>query len=91
MAELFEPRAFALGMLALLNPCGFALLPAYLGMFLGLNDGSEKKSTLRALNRAQIVGLSMSAGFLLVFGVLGLFLAGTIQSLNTSGLSLIHI
>lgn len=85
MAELFDPRAFALGMLALLNPCGFALLPAYLGVFLGLDDNDEKRSTLIALNRAQVVGLSMSAGFLAVFGLLGLFFAQTITTLNTSG------
>lgn len=86
MGELFDPRAFALGMVALVNPCGFALLPAYLGFFLGLDDGEDaEKSTWIALNRAQIVGLSMSAGFLAVFGVLGLFLAGTITGLNESG------
>lgn len=86
MGELFDPRAFALGMVALVNPCGFALLPAYLGFFLGLDDGEEaEKSSIIALNRAQIVGLSMSAGFLAVFGVLGLFLAGTITGLQESG------
>lgn len=86
MGELFDPRAFALGMVALINPCGFALLPAYLGFFLGLDDGAEaEKSSIIALNRAQAVGLSMSAGFLAVFGVLGLFLAGTITGLQESG------
>lgn len=73
-------------MIALINPCGFALLPAYLGFFLGLDDGDDgKKSSIIALNRAQAVGLSMSAGFLAVFGVLGLFLAGAITGLQESG------
>ncbi len=86
MGDLFDPRAFALGMVALVNPCGFALLPAYLGYFLGLDDGEDgKRSSIIALNRAQVVGLSMSAGFLAVFGILGLFLAGTISGLNESG------
>jgi len=86
MGDLLDPRAFALGMVALINPCGFALLPAYLGFFLGLDDGEDaEKSTFIALNRAQVVGLSMSAGFLAVFGVLGLFLAGTITGLQESG------
>jgi cytochrome c biogenesis protein CcdA len=86
MGDIFDPRAFALGMVALINPCGFALLPAYLGYFLGLDDGEDaKKSSILALNRAQVVGLSMSAGFLAVFGVLGLFLAGTISGLQSSG------
>jgi cytochrome c biogenesis protein CcdA len=87
MGELFDPRAFALGMVALINPCGFALLPAYLGFFLGLDDDADdgRRSVVRALNRSQVVGLSMSAGFLAVFGVLGLFLAGTISGLQESG------
>ena len=86
MGELLDARAFALGMVALINPCGFALLPAYLGFFLGLDDSEdEKRSVIRALNRSQVVGLSMSAGFLAVFGVLGLFLAGTITGLQESG------
>ena len=41
MADFFDPRAFALGMVALVNPCGFALLPAYLGFFLGLDDDED--------------------------------------------------
>lgn len=86
MGELFDPRAFALGMVALINPCGFALLPAYLGFFLGMEDDEkEKRSIILSLNRSQTVGLSMSAGFLAVFGVLGLFLAGTITGLQESG------
>ena len=28
--------AFTAGMVATVNPCGFAMLPAYLGYFLGL-------------------------------------------------------
>jgi cytochrome c biogenesis protein CcdA len=84
--SLFDPSAFALGMVALLNPCGFALLPAYLGYFLGLDDErSGAGSTLVALNRGQVVGLSMSAGFLAVFGVLGLFLAGSLTAIGQSG------
>ena len=87
MGELFDPRAFALGMVALINPCGFALLPAYLGFFLGTDDGDDGRpsSVIRALNRSQVVGLSMSAGFLAVFGILGLFLASTISGLQSSG------
>ncbi len=75
MGELFDARAFALGMVALINPCGFALLPAYLGFFLGLDEAGNERRIV-ALNRAQLVGLSMSAGFLAVFGTLGLVFAG---------------
>jgi len=82
MADLFEARSFALGMIALINPCGFALLPAYLGFFLGLDDGEEGETRLRSLNRAQVVGISMSLGFLAVFGILGLAFAGVIGTIG---------
>ncbi len=81
MADLFDPRAFALGMVALVNPCGFALLPAYLGFFLGL-DEDDTGSRIRTLNRAQVVGLSMSLGFLAVFGVLGIVFSSFISEIT---------
>ncbi len=82
MFELFEPRAFALGMVALINPCGFALLPAYLGFFLGLDDADEGERRITALNRAQIVGLSLSIGFLAVFGLIGIVFAGALSTIS---------
>ena len=82
LGDLFDARAFALGMVALVNPCGFALLPAYLGYFLGLNDDDERESRIVALNRAQVVGLSMSLGFLAVFGLLGIAFASFITTIS---------
>lgn len=60
--------AFSLGLLAAVNPCGFAMLPAYLSYFLGLegNDDADR-SVLRAL----AVGLTVTAGFVAVFAVIG--------------------
>ena len=81
MGDLLDARAFAFGMVALINPCGFALLPAYLGFFLGLDDDDGEQSRIVALNRAQIVGLSLSAGFLLVFGIIGIVFAGLWNSI----------
>jgi len=69
-------------MVALINPCGFALLPAYLGFFLGLDDDDAGDGRIRSLNRAQIVGLSLSLGFLAVFGILGLAFAGIIGEIS---------
>lgn len=81
MDVLFDPAAIAFGMVGLLNPCGFALFPAYLSYFLGSDDGSENDSWLRSLNRAQIVGLSLSAGFVAVFAVIGVIFAGLSDSI----------
>ena len=62
--------AFGAGMLATVNPCGFAMLPAYLGYFLGA-DGHDR-DVRASVQRSLGVGLSVSAGFLAVFSVVGL-------------------
>ena len=62
--------AFSAGMVATLNPCGFAMLPAYLSYFMGLQD-SEDQSTGSSLRSAFAVGTTVSAGFILVFGIAG--------------------
>lgn len=70
----FNAFAFGIGMVALINPCGFGLLPAYLGVFLGQKE--ESTSRWVSLNRAQGVGLAMTLGMLVVFGFFGLVLGG---------------
>lgn len=64
--------AFATGMVATINPCGFAMLPAYLSYFLGMEDPSA--SAEAGVRRALAVGLAVSGGFLLVFGVMGILI-----------------
>lgn len=61
--------AFTLGMVATVNPCGFAMLPAYLSYFLGLEGATGQRASV---TRALAVGLSVTAGFVAVFGVIGL-------------------
>lgn len=68
--------AFTVGMVATVNPCGFAMLPAYLGFFLGSEDPVER-DMLSSLLRALVVGAAVSAGFLSLFAVVGLIFSGT--------------
>jgi cytochrome c-type biogenesis protein len=63
--------AFGAGMVAAVNPCGFAMLPAYLSYFVGLEE-SQPPGPERALPRAVGVGLVVTAGFVTVFGLVGL-------------------
>lgn len=63
--------AFGAGMVSAVNPCGFALLPAYLGLY--LRDG-EWASAGQRLARAAAVGLTVTATFMFVFGLVGLAL-----------------
>lgn len=61
--------AFGTGMVATVNPCGFAMLPAYLSYFLGLDDPSDdsESTVLRAIGVSAVV----TAGFVTVFTVIG--------------------
>ena len=66
------------GLVAAFNPCGFAMLPAYLSYFLGL-ESEEETNPAKNILRGLVVGLTLSLGFLLFFGVIGL-LASTVVS-----------
>ena len=61
--------ALAAGMLAAVNPCGFALLPAYLSV---LVIGDDSPGAARAVGRALALTAWMTVGFIAVFGVFGL-------------------
>ena len=73
--------ALAAGMASAVNPCGFAMLPAYLGMYLGdqtpagapdsPHSGTSVLQSLRHFGRAMLIGASVSAGFVVLFGVVG--------------------
>ncbi|MFC8504186.1 cytochrome c biogenesis CcdA family protein [Pedococcus sp. NPDC057267] len=53
-------------MLAAFNPCGFALLPGYLALFVG-----QPSSRGGVLRRSLVVGSSVTAGFVAVFAAVG--------------------
>ena len=63
--------AFGAGVAAAFNPCGFAMLPAYMGLYLGVGANEEKASFVSQLGRALLVGISVTAGFVLLFAVAG--------------------
>jgi len=60
--------AFAAGLVAALNPCGFALLPAYLALVVR----GERADRWDAVGRALAATTAMTLGFLAVFGTFGL-------------------
>jgi cytochrome c biogenesis protein CcdA len=63
--------AVAAGALAAVNPCGFALLPAYLSLLVLDRDGTRRA----AAGRAMLLTLGMTAGFVAIFGLVGVALA----------------
>lgn len=72
--------AFAAGMVSAVNPCGFSLLPAYLGLFLGERDGTARPAFSR-VQRGLLVGVTVSLGFVSLFTIVGLLLGAGAQLL----------
>ncbi len=75
-----DPGVLALalvgGAVAAFNPCGFALLPAYLGLYLRADARPAREVRLHhTLRRAAVVSLMMTAGFVAIFGTAGLVLS----------------
>lgn len=62
--------AFTAGMVATFNPCGFSLLPAYLGAFVA-GDAPDRRTDQRVM-RAVGVAAAVSVGFVAVFTTAGL-------------------
>jgi cytochrome c-type biogenesis protein len=65
--------AFGAGMVSAVNPCGFAMLPAYLSLYLGSDeDDFRKRSLVLRVLRALLIGTVVSLGFILLFGLAGI-------------------
>ena len=68
--------AFGVGMVAAVNLCGFAMLPAYLSLYLGAKENNlGKRTSMTRLLRALLVGATVSSGFVLLFGLAGLVMS----------------
>src|SRR5262245_60442459 len=64
--------AFVAGLFASVNPCGFVMLPALVGYYLGADEQTFVQLSFWArLARALGLSLVVTLGFLLVFGVVG--------------------
>lgn len=74
--------AFTAGAVAAFNPCGFALLPAYLTYFLGLEEGEAPAAPLTRAGRAVGVGASVTVGFVAVFAATGIVLTGVTRTVQ---------
>jgi cytochrome c biogenesis protein CcdA len=63
--------ALTAGGLAVVNPCAFPLLPAFLSFYLGAEEQRLPAAPTRAL-QGLLVGVLVAAGFLTVFAAVGL-------------------
>lgn len=64
--------AFTAGLVSFLNPCGFAMLPAYITMY--LNKGDDTGGRAKRVIRGGTFGLILTAGFTSTFAIIGLAL-----------------
>ncbi len=73
--------AFVAGMVTAVNPCGFAMLPAYLGLYLGSGEAEGPPAHLvHRLGRALLVGGVVTLGFVLLFGIVGIAISAGARS-----------
>jgi len=64
--------AFAAGMVSAVNPCGFAMLPAYLGLYLGADQNEAGVGNpAKQFGKALLVGGTVTLGFVVLFGLAG--------------------
>ena len=71
--------AFSAGAVAFLNPCGFAMLPTYVSYFVESNtreiitaSSNSRLILVRGLTRAGLIGLLVTASFIVTFGLTGI-------------------
>jgi cytochrome c-type biogenesis protein len=72
--------AFAAGLLATVNPCGFAMLPSFLSLYLGERDTDSSPGLLGRIGHVFLVGVVLSAAFGGVFMLAGLIVSAGLRS-----------
>jgi cytochrome c-type biogenesis protein len=78
--------ALSAGVIAAFNPCGFAMLPAYMSYYVGTTtsiatkEGEPESTFARRLLKATQVGATVALGFVTVFGVLGVLFSSLLSS-----------
>jgi cytochrome c biogenesis protein CcdA len=72
--------AFTAGMIASINPCGFALLPAYIGAFVAGDDTRVRPD--RRIARAVGVSAAVSVGFAAMFIIVGVVFSSASSALR---------
>ena len=65
--------ALAAGMIAVVNPCGFGMLPAWMGLYLS-SQREENQSPAQKLLDSLRVGCIITLGFIVLFGIAGLLI-----------------
>lgn len=80
MNQLNLAFAFTAGIFATVNPCGWAMLPAFVSYYLGSREeGYAEQLLLRRAFDGLYIGLLVTAGFVIIFGLAGMILSAGLQ------------
>lgn len=72
--------AFTAGLVATINPCGWAMLPAFVSYYLGSKEEDfEQRLITSRLWEGFILGLLVTAGFLTIFGIAGFVISAGLR------------
>lgn len=72
--------AFVAGLLSPANPCGLAMLPAFVGYYLGTDAADTNRPAWIRIGHGLGVGAAVSAGFAAVFVAAGLVISAGLRS-----------
>jgi cytochrome c-type biogenesis protein len=73
--------AFGAGLLATVNPCGFVMLPGFIGMQLGAAEEAGQRTVVSRCAQGLGLGLVLSGAFSVVLVLAGLGLAAGLRVL----------
>jgi cytochrome c-type biogenesis protein len=76
--------ALTTGIFTAFNPCGFAMLPGYVSYFIGQTGTDTDSGLPRRLVRASVTGATVTAGFMTVFGAVGLLANQFISNITSA-------
>ena len=75
--------AFSAGLVAVFNPCGFALLSVYLSYFMKDRNNQNSESLPKNIYESIIISTTVTIGFIIVFFIFGLMISGGFYSLKS--------
>lgn len=82
MNELNLVFAFTAGVLATVNPCGWAMLPSFVSYYLGSREaGFEDRSLASRAREGLVLGLLVTTGFLAIFGMAGIAISAGLRAI----------
>jgi len=80
MNELPLAFAFTAGLVATVNPCGWAMLPSFVSYYLGSREeGYEQRPLASRALEGLYLGLLVTAGFLTIFGTAGIVISAGLR------------